>query len=514
MGDQSLVVAIDVGTSGTRTAVFDTKNGDLLAQNHKEYSSIFPRPTWVEQHAIDWWDTTCQTCQATMKTLGSKVSQLVAVSITNQRETIVPVDEEGVPLHNAIVWQDRRTIPHCKWIQEHLGEEEIYKETGLTIDPYFSAPKILWFKEKQPDCFRSTHKFLLVHDFILHRLTGEYATDYSNASRTMLFAVKRMEWATKLCENMGIPQELLPKPYPSGTVIGKVTKRAAHETGLPKDLPVVVGGGDQQCGALGVGVVKPGRVKATIGTGTFILAFEDQPRFDPERRLLCSCHAVPGKWVVEASIFTSGIIYRWFRDQFCEEEKQLAELLDADAYELMNKQASRSPPGAKGILLLPHFVGAGAPYWNPTARGVILGLALGHERVDLIRAIMEGTSFEVRHNLEIMEGMGIAVKELRITGGATRSRIWNQIQADISKLTVRRSKIEEATALGAAVLASVGGGIYGNVVEAAEKMVKVGERYTPSSKYRGLYDTLYTIHSDAYAALDKAKVFSRLSQIE
>jgi D-xylulose kinase len=514
MGDQSLVVAIDVGTSGTRTAVFDAENGDLLIQNHKEYSSIFPRPAWVEQHAIDWWETACETCKASMKALGNNISRLVAVSVTNQRETIVPVDEDGTALHNAIVWQDRRTIPQCNWIRKQFGVDGVYQETGLTIDPYFSAPKILWLKEERPDCFQSTHKFLLVHDFILHQLTKEFATDYSNASRTMLFSVEQMKWSTKICDALGIPQELLPTPYPSGKVVGKVTNKAASATGLPKDLPVVIGGGDQQCGALGVGVVKPGRVKATIGTGTFILAYEEQPQFDQEHRLLCSCHTVPGKWVIEASIFTSGIIYRWFRDQFCEEEKQLAELLDADAYELMNEQANRSPPGANGILLLPHFVGAGAPYWNPTARGAILGLALGHERVDLIRAIMEGTSFEVRHNLEVMKELGIAVEELRITGGATRSTIWNQIQADICKLMVQRSQIEEATALGAAILASVGGGIYGNAVEASEQMVKVGERYTPSTKNQTLYDKLYSIHSDAYAALDKAKVFARLSQLE
>ncbi len=511
MSGQNLVVAIDVGTSGTRTAIFNAENGNLIIQNHREYSSIFPRPAWVEQDAIDWWETTCETCQATMKALGNQISQLVAVGVTNQRETIVPVDEKGTSLHNAIVWQDRRTIPQCNWIREQLGANRIYQETGLTIDPYFSAPKILWFKEEQPDCYRSTYKFLLVHDFILHHLTGEFATDYSNASRTMLFSVERMEWSGKICNTMGIPKELLPTPYPSGTVIGKVTRKAAQETGLPEDLPVVVGGGDQQCGALGVGVVKPGRVKATIGTGTFILAYEDKPIFHPEHRLLCSCHAMPGKWVVEASIFTSGIVYRWFRDQFCEEEKQLAKLLDADAYELMNEQASRSPPGAKGILLLPYFVGAGAPYWDPTARGVILGLALGHERVDLIRAIMEGTSFEVRRNLEAMKELGIPLEELRITGGATRSTVWNQILADICKLIVQRSQIEEATALGAAILASVGGGIYGNVVEASEKMVRVGEQYTPSPKLRALYDKLYDIHSDAYTALQKAKVFARLS---
>jgi D-xylulose kinase len=512
--NSQLVMAIDVGTSGTRTAVFNAKTGALITQTHQEYSSFFPRPAWVEQDAEDWWRTTCSTTQATVKDLGKKIDALIAVSITNQRETTVPVDQHGIPLHTALVWQDRRTTPQCHKIRSEIGIDTVYNETGLTIDPYFSAPKILWFKHENPQLFQKTHKFLLVHDFILHRLTGEFATDYSNASRTMLFSVQKVEWSNLMCDQLEIPKEKLPKAYPSGTNLSEITNTAAKATGLPKGLPVIVGGGDQQCGAVGVGVVKPGRVKATIGTGTFILAFEKQPLFDPQHRLLCSCHAVPDHWVIEASIFTSGIIYRWFRDQFGQEEKQLAKLLDSDAYELMNNQASQSPPGARGIVILPHFVGAGAPYWNPEARGVITGLALGHSRSDIIRAIMEGTAFEVRRNLETMQSLGIEVKELRLTGGATRSTIWNQIQSDITQLQVQRSQIEEATALGAAVLAATGGGIYRDVSQAAEAMVTVGEHYQPSKDLANRYDKLYRVQTATYQALDKAKVFSQLNALD
>jgi D-xylulose kinase len=514
MAKSQLVVAIDLGTGGTRTAVFDASNGNLIVQKHKEYSSYFPQPAWVEQNAEDWWTTTCNTTQAILGKIGKRIEEIVAVSITNQRETVVPVDEKGKPLHNALVWQDRRTTQQCQAIQTKLGLNTVYNETGLTIDPYFSAPKILWFKDEKPQVFRDAAKFLLVHDFILHRLTDIFATDYSNASRTMLFAVRPMEWSKLMCDGLEIPKEKLPKAYPSGTQTGEISKRAATATGLPEGLPVIVGGGDQQCGAVGVGVIKSGHVKATVGTGTFILAYEDQPRFDSEHRLLCSCHAVPNKWVIEASIFTSGIIYRWFRDQFGQEEKSLAQLLHSNPYELMNEQAEQSPPGARGILLLPHFVGAGAPYWNPDARGVILGLALGHTKSDIIRAIMEGTSFEVRQNLQIMQELGISLKELRLTGGATRSRVWNQIQADVTRLTVQLSKVEEATALGAAILAAVGSGIYRSVDDAAEAMVSIGNQYSPASETAQIYDRLFSIHTEAYQALDEAKIFSRLSTLD
>lgn len=514
VADSQFVVAIDVGTSGTRTAVFDAKDGQVIAQTHQEYSSFFPHPAWVEQNAEDWWQTTCSTAQATLDNPAVKIDSIVAVSITNQRETIVPVDNEGQPLYRAIVWQDRRTVPECESINALLSAEVVFGETGLPIDPYFSAPKILWFKKHKPDVFHKTAKFLLVHDFILNRLTGEAATDFSNASRTMLFSVERLEWSDLMCDRLEIPKEKLPTPYPSATAVGNITPKAARATDFPEGIPVIIGGGDQQCGAIGVGVVKSGRVKATIGTGTFILAFEKHPVFDPQRRLLCSCHAVPGKWVIEASIFTSGIIYRWFRDQFAQEEKHLAQLLNTKAYELMDNQAQQSPPGSRGVLFLPYFVGAGAPYWNPDARGVIFGLALGHTRADILRAIMEGTGFEVRRNLEAMQELNISVQELRLTGGATRSSLWNQIQADIAKVKVLQSQTEEATALGAAVLAAVGSGIYPNVSKATDNMVAEGRPYLPTTANEKLYDRLYSLQTDVYQALEKAKVFARLNTVD
>ncbi len=514
MSNPQLVASIDVGTSGTRTAIFNAVTGKLVAQTHCEYSSSFPHPTWVEQNAEDWWRSTCLTAQDALKKIGKQINSIISLSITNQRETIVPIDKNGQPIHNAIVWQDRRTTPQCDQIRKDLGAETVYRETGLTIDPYFSAPKILWFKQEKPNVFHDAFKFLLVHDFLLYRLTGEYATDYSNASRTMLFSIEKMHWSNLMCDYLEVPKEQLPKTYPSGTPIGTITPKAAKETGFPEGITVVVGGGDQQCGAVGVGVVKAGQVKATIGTGTFILAFEDQPKFDSQRRLLCSCHAVPNRWVVEASIFTSGIVYRWFRDQFGQAEKQLAQLIDIDAYELMNEQAQLSPPGARGVLVLPHFVGAGAPYWNPQARGVIIGLALGHKRADIIRAIMEGTSYEIRRNLEIMQQLGISIKELRLTGGATRSAVWNQIHADVTKLQVQLSQVEEAAALGAAILASVGAGVYPSIIEASEKMVTTGQQYLPSQQTLQRYEKLYSIQTKAYEVLEKAKVFAQLNALD
>jgi len=324
---------------------------------------------------------------------------------------------------------------------------------------------------------------MLVHDFIEMKLSGEFVTDWSNASRTLLFDVEKFEWSEKICDALEIPPEKLNKPY-----------------------------ADQQCGALGVGVIKPGRIKATMGTGTFLLAYTDKPKRDPKKRVLFSCHADPGKWVVEASMFTTGSIFRWFRNELGQPERNMAEILGKDPYEILCEVAAQAPPGSGGILLLPHFVGAGAPYWDPEARGVIVGLALGHTRAYLIRAILEGACFEVRKNIEVMRELGLEFEEVRITGGATRSPLWNQIQADIYNIPVAKGSVEEATSLGAAILAGVGVGIFKSVSDAAETMVQIGERREPDEKNREVYDKLYKVHNDVYMALKEKNVYARLSE--
>ncbi|MHA1213153.1 MAG: FGGY-family carbohydrate kinase, partial [Candidatus Heimdallarchaeota archaeon] len=379
------LLSIDVGTTGGRSILFDQK-GAIIASAYEEYPCLFPSPTFVEQNANDWWRVTKNTIKHVINSSKISSSDIVGISCTNQRETIVPVDEKGEPLSNALVWQDRRTIKECQIINEKLGSDKIYQITGLTIDPYFSAPKILWMKANWQTAFDRAYKFMLVHDFIQMKLTGEYITDYSNASRTMLFDINKHSWSDEILNTLEIPKEKLPEPKPSGTKIGSLSKEAAKETGLPEGTIVAAGGGDQQCAAIGVGVTKKGRVKATTGTGTFLLAYLEKNQRDPKKRVLCSCHAIPGKYVLEASIFTTGSILRWFRDNFSSAEKSLASSINLDSYDLLGMQAETVAPGSEGVMVLPHFVGAGAPHWNPNARGVIFGLGLGHTRNHLIRA--------------------------------------------------------------------------------------------------------------------------------
>jgi len=495
-----LVAAIDAGTTGVRSMIFDT-NGQVISRAYEEFTSFFPNPSWVEQDAATWWAAACRTMTRCMKEKSLKPEDVISISVTNQRETTVPIDKRGQPLRRAIVWQDRRTIPQCEWIRIQVTPDEIYSITGLTVDPYFSAPKILWIKQAEPRFFESTYKFMLVHDFIIFKLTGLAVTDYSNASRTMLFDIKKANWSDKLLGSFGIPRDKLPDPVPPGTKVGELTVEAAKSCGLKKGTPVVAGGGDQQCAALGVGVVRQGAIKSTTGTGTFILAYSDAPRLDSKKRVLCSRHVVPDAFVIEASMFTTGAALRWFRDNLGTEECAKARARGVDPYEVMTQEASKIPAGSEGVMHIPHFVGAGAPYWNPRARGVFAGLALGHTRNHLMRAILEGVSYEIRTNLDVMRELGLPASEVRVTGGAARSETWMQIQADVLGVPVIRTAMEEATALGAAILACRGVGVFQSVVEAAERMVRPLEPLRPAAANREQYDRGFERYRRLYTAL-------------
>jgi len=495
------LAAIDAGTGGCRTIIFD-ENGAEIALAYREYSIFQPSPTGVEQNADEWWTAVCRTSREAIKKSRINTKDIAGISVTNQRETIVPVDKKGAPLRNAIVWQDRRAVGECDWLRSNVSADTIYRTTGLAIDPYFSLPKIMWVRKHERKTFDRAHKFLLVHDFIIHKLCGEFATDWSNASRTMLFDINKFAWSEKISELTKMPLEKMPDAKPSGTFAGEILKQSARVTGFAGGTPVIIGGGDQQCAALGVGVVEKGQVKATTGTGTFILAHLEKPLREPKRRLLCSCHVVPKKWVFEASIFTTGVVYRWFRDNLAQGEIREAKMRGIDTYELINKLVQSAPIGSNGLLLLPHFVGAGAPYWNPDARGVLFGLTLKHRREDIARAIVEGVCFEISKNLEIMEQLGIKIDELRITGGATRSPVWNQIQADVYGKPVVRGTSGEATALGAAMLAGLGSGIHRDVKEACKNMLKVERRWVPDKNAHKKYSRMLVLHKKLYDTIE------------
>ena len=502
------VAALDLGTTGCRTYIYDL-DGTIIANDYQEWQSFYPSPSYVEQDANVWWDSIKKTIERAIKKGGIDKTEIVSLSVTNQRETIVPVNNEGNPLYNALVWQDRRTIDQVEFIKKKIGIEKIYQTTGLTVDPYFSATKILWFKDKKPEIYRNTFKFLLVSDFIIHKLTGKFYTDFSNASRTMLFDITKLKYSDYIASELEIDLDKMPEAIESGMEIGEIS---TDETLFDKKTLVVTGAGDQQSAALGVGVVSPGKIKCTTGTGSFILAHLTEPKFDPEKRVLCSCHAVPGAWVQEASIFTSGAVLRWFRDQIG--HKECMETQEGqDPYDLITAEAEKSSIGSRGILLIPHFIGSGAPNWNPLAKGIMFGLALGHERRDLYRSVLEGVAFEIKKNIGVFKELGIEPKELMLTGGGSRSDFWNQIYADVLGITCVRNVIEESTSLGAAILAASGAGIFSDISKAAENLCKVDKKWIPNEANNKFYNELSNFAFDIYSILKSNNFYKRFSDI-
>ena len=437
---------------------------------------------------------------------------VAAVIVTSQRATVIPVDKYGKCLRPAILWQDNRSIPQCDRIRETVGPTEIYKRTGLKVNPCFSLPKILWIKEHEPDIFAATHKFLLVHDFIVHHLTDRFVTDPSHASRTMAYNLKR-HWDEDILGATGVDAAKFCRAVPSGERVGAVSAGAARLTAIPEGTPVYAGAGDQQAAAVGMGIVSAGTVMANTGTGSFVLSPVDQPVLDPQERVLCTISAVPGKWLLEAGMYTTGSVYRWFRDQMSAKEVETARERGLDPYDLLNEQAAAAPVGSSGVMWIPHFTGSLAPYWNPISKGVLFNLSLGTTRAEIVRALLEGIAIEIGKNIAILEEIGGKAREIRVAGGATKSPFFNQIQADVFGTRVVTTNFAEATALGAALLAATSLGWHPTLEKAVEKVVQAVSRYEPYPDAHARYKEIAKLHHELYRALQEGKVFENAAAL-
>lgn len=510
-----LILCIDLGTTGCQATIFN-KNGERLSKGYQEYQSIYLSSGWIDHDPDTWLKATQKTVQKAIIQSRINPQNISAISITSQRATFIPVDREGNALDNAILWQDKRAIEETKLLINAYGIKKIHSTTGLRIDPYFSLPKLLWLKKNKKEVYDEAFKFLSVQDFIISYLTGVLKTDWTQASRTMLFNINKFRWEEELIKDVGIDFNKLPDVVPPGSIIGILTRCAASKLGLPEGIPVITAGGDQQCAAIGLGVVREGLLEVNTGTGSFVLTECDKPYKDTNQRLICSASAIAGKWVLEAGILTAGSIYRWFRDNIYLFGNTERKKLKINVYDFMNAEAEKEPIGANGLLLIPHFAASAAPYWNPDARGIIFGLTLNHTSSSIIRAILEGIALEIRKNIMIMESYVGHITEVRISGGLTRSEIFNQIQADVYGKPVVEISNEDASSLGAAIIAAVSLGIYKDIESAANLMLKVNDsnQKNPISLHNRIYDELFKIHSNLYHAIENSEIYHRLNQIK
>ena len=506
MSKAPYIVGVDLGTSSCKTVVF-TLDGRTVASASREYPIIQPEPRWAEQNPLEWWRAAVETILESLKKGGIKSEEIVGLAVDSQREVVVPIGDDEEVLYNGIIWLDGRTGPQTERMRRILDQQEVLRVTGVGINPVFSASKILWLKENHPSVFSKTKVFLSAKDFIIYKLTGEKVIDYSMASRTMLFDIRRKKWSDEICSVLGIPLDKLPIPLESSIVVGEVSSKASDETSLPRGLPVVNGGGDRPCECLGAGTIRERDVNVGTGTGSAFEAPLSEPRPDLKGRINCCCHVMPDMWEYEAAISTTGGALRWFKDVFGEKERAEAERTGRDPYDLLLKTASETSPGADGLMFYPYLAGAFPPRVDGRARGVFFGISLFHSKGHFVRAMLEGVAYHYIFMLKLLEELGLHIVEISMVGGETRSDFWNQLKADVTGRRIRIPEVEDAAAMGAALLAGIGTGQYGSVKKAVESAVKTRKIYVPNAENHYTYLKLYKKYEAIYAYISKGFEF-------
>jgi xylulokinase len=496
------LMGIDLGTSACKTVIFDV-DGKKVSMAQREYPVYHPQPTWAEQKPQDWWNAVVETVRESIKKAGVRGSEIAGLAVDSQREAVVPLSEKGEELYNSIIWLDSRTVPQTRKIQELMGKRRVLSVTGLVINPVYSASKILWLKENAPEVYDKTECFLFPKDYITYRLTGEEATDYSMASRTMLFNIKTRTWSTEMCSTLGIAVEKLPPAKDSTAVVGEVSSKASQELGLARGLPVVNGGGDRPCECLGAGVTQPGSVNIGTGTGSAIEVPLSRPAIDTKGRIPCCSHVIPDTWEYEIIVGTTGASLRWFRDTFGNEEKAQAQKLGLDPYDLLTEKAEKTSPGADGLLFYPYLTGVYLPRFNEKARGIFFGINLSHQKGHFVRAILEGVAFQYLETFDLLSSLNVKVHELSMVGGETRSFLWNQIKADVSGKEIRIPEVDDAAALGAALIAGTAVGQYSSLRSAAKEAVKTRSIFKPNPEHREIYAAAHRNYRTAYSHIEK-----------
>jgi len=495
------LLGLDVGTTGTKAIVFSAE-GEVLGEAYREYPLLHPRPGWQELDPNQVWQAVVEAVREAVSKAGSK-DPVKALACSVQGEAVTPIDREGRPLANSIVTFDNRTVPQAEWWERELGRERIYEITGMPLHAMYTVNKIMWWRENMPEVFERAWKFLCYEDFVLYKLGVEPTIDHSMAARTMGFDVRRRVWSEEILSRAGIPVEKLPQTAPSGTAIGRISDRAAEELGLPKGVVAATGGHDQPCGGLGAGVIESGVCMDATGTVECLLPAFKEPVMGPELRegnLPCYPHVHPDLWVTIAFNFTGGSLLRWARDELFPELAERGEAEGKSAYVLFDEMASSFGRPAS-ILVLPHFTVTGTPHLDTKAKGAIVGLTLETSRAELLRALFEGVTYEMRLNLDVIERAGVEVTELRAIGGGAKSRLWLGIKANIFGKPIKTLAVSEAACLGAALLAGVAVGEYRSLEEGVEATVKVVETIEPDEKLRPAYEERYAIYRELYPRL-------------
>lgn len=493
------LLGIDIGTTGCKAIVFRV-DGQVLGHAYREYPLIHPREGWAELDPAGVWDRVSEAVAEAVDRAGPG-DPVKALSTSVQGEAVTPVARDGTILANSPVTFDGRTVPYREEWEQKVGAAEVFRITGMPLHPMYTLNKIMWWKRERPEIYERAWKFLCYGDFTLQRLGLTPTIDSSMAGRTMAFDLEKTDWSDRLLSVAGVDREKLPEAKPAGTAVGEVPAAVAQELGLPRGVIGVTGGHDQPCGALGAGISQAGLAMDATGTVECITPVFDRPVLSPamrENNYCCYHHVVPGLYATLAFNFTGGSLLRWYRDNLGAKEVEEAQVSGLDVYDIMLGKAAGGP---SRLLVLPHFTMTGTPWFDPAAKGVILGLTLATGADQIIKGILDGITYEMRLNLDRLAEAGVEVRQIRAIGGGAKSRMWKQLKANIFNRPVSALNVSEAACLGAAILAGVAVGEYRSADEAAAALVKVTETYDPQREEAARYAEQYARYQRVYPAL-------------
>jgi len=492
------LLGLDIGTTGCKAILFDS-DGALLASAFREYPVCFPHPQWAEQDLENVWQKASEAISEALSKAG--VSDVLALGLSVHGEAVTAVDDQGNPLRPTILGMDTRTEAQNEWLRAHLGSEALFEHTGMPIHTINTLPKLLWIKENEPEIWKNSRKFLLVEDFLIRKMTGKAVISECLASRTQLYDLKKGKWSPVVLESLELDSSYLAEVQPSGTPVAEMRSDLATSLGFSRPPLVITGGHDQACGALGVGLTRPGLASVSTGTAEVVEVALDSPVVSKplyEGNISVYRHVVPDLFLAMTLNHSGGMALRWFRDSFCEPQLAAAAQSGKDAYDLILEGENEGPTG---LLVLPHFSGSGTPTFDTQSKAAILGLTFSTSRNDIARAILEGLTYELRLNLDLLKEGGVRIDVLRAIGGGAKSGFWLQMKADITGIPVVTPKITEAAGFGAAILAGVGAGIYSSAADAANRFLELTEQYDPNPKGQAAYNRIFDLYRRVYPAI-------------
>ena len=506
------IVGIDAGTTGLKTMIFEL-NGNPVAHAYRGYPCTFPNAGWVEQNPWDLWNALCETSKEAIAKAGIDPKEIGSIAISSQRGTFFAIDKDWNPIEDAIVWSDVRATKEAQWIGEHFGIDKYYGIAASAMTPGFSYSKFKWVRDNRPDLYDKAYLFVNGQEWLLHQLGSEEVfTDPSSLAMNGMMDVAKLDWSDELLDAINVSRDKLPQVKKTARQVGGISKKASELTGFAVGTPICVGGGDQQCAAVGSGIIKEGMAEITIGTAGVIVAAVDKVYPEPLHEIYFSGHANPGKWDMEGQVTMAASNLKWYKDTFCDTEAAVSKTTGQDVYDIICAEAANAAVGSRGLLYFPFLQGQLTPYYCDSARAGYVGITPAHGKPEMARAVLEGVAYELNMSIDAMQRvLGRPFDVIRLSGGGAKSPLWRQIQADVYGVPVEKLKIFDCGLVGSAALGATAVGIFSSVEEAVANLVHTDGFVEPNMAHHEIYKEYFGIFRDAFLAWRDRGVYDRLA---